>query len=334
MAEDWHDLASLEGQLIGGAYRLGEPISDRAARALRLRDRAPAVFERLDLDEALEAEFTSQYEPVEHPGVLMLWDRGILAPGVGYLIRPEPVGPTLDDVLDEGPLELGRALETLEGIVEALKALHQRGIVLENLRPTVIRIVPGWSREQVRIPAGPWGIGPAAGQAYGGYCAPEVGYDESTSIADQFSVGVIAYELLTGTTPHNPEAPPGDRTMLPFLPADGVPDQMEPMIRRLLAEESSGRYPDLGTLADELSRLREELVPDAPDVGHFTPIMPPGRSSIPEVMPRSRPIYIPEEVEEVPMIEPPTDSILGGLLLILSVFGCALGLSYAILMFW
>ncbi|MEZ4321509.1 MAG: hypothetical protein R3F61_28815 [Myxococcota bacterium] len=332
MADDWNDLASREGQLVESRFRLGEPLSKRASRALRLHDRAPAELRLITLDGALQAEFEQPFEGADHPGVQPVWARGVLEPGLGYLITPEPLGVTLDDVLEEGPLELERALSTLEGLVSAMQAVHATGQVLVNLRPVAIRMVPGWSREQVRIPAGPWSLGPAAGHALGGYCAPEVAYSAAGPRADQFSLGVIAFELLTGTPPHNPEAPPGDRTQVPFLPNPGVPDEMGPLLRRLLAETPDGRFPDLPAVAAELARLRKQLVRDEPNVGHFTPIIPAGRTTLPERLLPSvpPPLFEDDDID----VEPRTDNIVGTLLLLFSVFACAMGLSYAIFLLW
>ncbi len=342
------------GELLAEGIRLGEPnpLDPRVAKALRLDDRASGQALLLELDAAsvpaFDREATERDEArlrawvsaapptLDHPALVPVWGWGLLGDRFAWLVTPEPAGATLDDLLEKGPLDLVHALQTVRAIAEAVQVLHDAGFTCIDLRPTAIRMVPGWSEDAVRVP-GPWSIGPPAGFPLGGYCAPEVGFGEISPAADQFSLGVILYELLTGTPPHNPEAPPGDRTKTPILPAPRIPEVLGPVLQTLLADTPEQRYPAVSVLAELLGQLEVELVKDEPSVGTFTPLLPPGRSTSPDERlptPRPPPVLSQEETEAYEAARPPTDNVLGVLLVLIAVFGAAMGLSYALLTMW
>lgn len=323
---DFARLGITEGSLIGSGFRVGELLGARTARVMRLADRMSGQLVLLDLDAALATRVAGPPPSIAHSGAVAVWSWGALSAGAGWLITAEPVGPSLDDVLEEGPMPVGRAVEVLFGIVDALRAVHARGEPLLNLRPRVIRLVPGWDRDHVRIPSTPIAIGPAAGQPLLGYCAPELAWGEPDLTADQYSLGVIAYELLVGTPPHNPDAPPGDRTLI-SVRVDDAPPALDALVKRLLAEEPRDRYGGLDEVAEVLAALRESApVDDLPSYGSFTPLIRQRETEPPA--PPAAPL------PEGPIVVPPSDSVLGVLLVLISVGATALALSYALTMMW
>lgn len=327
---DWGDLSTTRGQVIDGRYRLEEPVGPSTCRAFQLQGRTNVHFHRL------ERKYLS-FDPTEppkppHPYIAPILAGGILDERWAWVVTPQPEGPSLDDLLEEGPLSLGQALGVLQHLCHAARALHQAEQLWLDLRPRDLHLASAWQGDDAIIcPAHPDLLGPAAGRVLGGYCAPETNPHFGSAPdarADQFCLGVIAYELLTGTTPHNPDAPPGERTQMPILPHPRVPARLEPMLLRLLDGSASGRYPDIDTLLAELVGTAADLEPSGA-YGQFTPVILPVRNK--EAM---DPATLPP-IDE-PDIEPSRwDENLALLVLLLIVFVTALATStYAALMFW
>lgn len=320
--DDWTDLQAANGRVIAG-HRLGEPLDERTLRALRLSDRCPARFHLVDLDPALAEELEAGVEATK--GTFPVLASGVLDATHGYLITAELRGPTLDDLLERGPVEPRRAEELIRGLIRTYQRLHAAGRLLLDVRPSDVVVEGGLDGQEIRMPPHPALVGPPSGRRLGGYCAPEVAWQEADPRADQFTLGVLAYELLTGATPHNPDAPPGERTLLPLsLPAE-IPADLAGVIERLLESEPNGRFADL-------SEVLEALGPDGgePGYGHFTPVIPSARQARPALLssslPPPPPYEEPEDTEE--------ESIFGFLLLLVGVWAVGTGLSVAILFWW
>ncbi len=193
------------------------------ARDRKLHDK-PVVIKIL-LDKSLQnswvvQKFQQEKEAlarVDHPGVVGILDTGELADGKPYLVMQFIDGVTLrSQTMPEGiPLE--RAAEIMKQIGRALGAAHDRGIFHRDLKPENIMLQSfGAGEEQVKIID--FGIaklkdsivapstmtGATAGTV--AYMAPEqLGGRPVSAATDIFAMGVIAYEMVTGRKPFNPE---------------------------------------------------------------------------------------------------------------------------------
>ena len=181
------------------------------------------------------------------------------------VLRPEPAsrGVSLDAVIAaHAPLPVSIVRELLLQICAALQHAHDQGVIHGNLRPPNIFID---DRGGVRVDrfggarraecedwarGGRTGIAPAADGAE--YMSPEQCLGQPASVAsDQYSVGLIAYELLSGVPPfighpvevhwaHLREAP----VWVSFARRD-CPTPLAAMVMRMLAKEPNDRWASL-----------------------------------------------------------------------------------------
>lgn len=149
-------------------------------------------------------------ETLDHPGVARLYESALLPDRRPWFARELVDGPTMATLLTRGPsIDRGELLERLRDLAEVLSHAHQRGIVHGCLRPDRVVLarrprnftlcISDWSdaRTHDATPS-PFVAAPGAWH----YAAPEVVIgDVVDDRADVFSLGVIAYRLLTGTLP-------------------------------------------------------------------------------------------------------------------------------------
>ena len=166
------------------------------------------------------------------------------------------------------------ALETVRSLVEqiarGLRAFHRLEMVHQDLKPenimvdthgTVTLIDFGATRVAGLEEAAPSIKGGPRGAAL--YSAPETLFGEpATWLADQFSLGVISYQLLTGNLPYGAEIPKArgtnDLKRLSYRPArqlrDDVPGWVDHAIARAVHLQPYKRYPALSEYLTELRR--------------------------------------------------------------------------------
>jgi len=219
----------LIGQTIDERYVIESAIGQGGVGAVYLaRDRKlhdKRVVIKILLDRSLQNEWVVQkfqqekeaLARVDHPGVVGILDTGELPDGKAYLVMQFIDGVTLRSQVKPEGMPLARAAEIIKQIGRALSAAHERGIFHRDLKPENIMLQSfGRGEEQVKIID--FGIaklkdslvapstvtGATAGTV--AYMAPEQLAGKSISAAtDIFALGAIAYEIVTGRKPFNPE---------------------------------------------------------------------------------------------------------------------------------
>lgn len=214
---------------------------------------------------------------VDHPGVVGILDTGELPDGKPYLVMQFIDGATLRSQIKPEGVSLERAAELMKQIGRALGAAHDKGIFHRDLKPENIMLQSyGGGEEQVKIidfgiaklkdsiVAPSTATGATAGTV--SYMAPEQLSGRPVSAAmDIYAMGAIAYELVTGRKPFNPETGfellemqragvrvrPSD--LRPSLPADA-----EQIILRALSFEPKDRFQNARELGDALARALAE----------------------------------------------------------------------------
>ncbi|MBI5446985.1 MAG: serine/threonine-protein kinase [Deltaproteobacteria bacterium] len=264
------------------------------ARDTRLgRDVAVKVLsDELADDPKALARFQAEARAVaalSHPNILALHDVGEEG-GVRYAVTELLEGETLRTPLTQGALPLRRALEIAGQIADGLAAAHGKGIVHRDLKPENVFLTKdghakildfGLARQRAPLPSSGETNSPTfsvltdPGTVLGtfAYMSPEQASGKPVDhCSDQFSLGVVLYEMLTGKRPF------GGATAAETLTAV-IRDEPEPLeagaprvpapvrwlVDRLLAKDPYGRYESTRDLARELKtlslRLSEGAVP-------------------------------------------------------------------------
>ncbi|HEV2439838.1 MAG TPA: protein kinase [bacterium] len=203
-----------------------------------------------------------------HPHIVTVFGWG--QDGLRQFIAMEYVGGgTLQERLQrDGRMSEADALAIAAEVADALAYAHGRHVVHRDIKPHNILLT-----EDGHVKVGDFGIaltlggtsftrtGTVMGSAP--YLSPEqASGDAAGPASDQYALGIVLYEMLTGRVPfsgeapvavalkHVHEAPPNLRDVRPDItPATAA------LVDRLLAKSPRDRYPDAAALAAELHRL-------------------------------------------------------------------------------
>lgn len=198
---------------------------------------------------------------LRHPNIVPLYDSGD-ADGMLYFVMPYEDGPSLRSRLArEGPLPIPDALHVLQDVTRALQYAHEHGVVHRDIKPDNVMMsggaavvtdfgiakavsaaqAPGTSADLTLTGSG---IGTVA------YMAPEqaIGDPASDHRADIYSLGCLAYEILTGRPPFH-DMPPhqvaaAHMSTVPALVTDvrpDVPESLGQLVAQCLAKDPAAR---------------------------------------------------------------------------------------------
>lgn len=151
-----------------------------------------------------------------NPLLVELLEFGETSGGTPYMVLEWLDGPNLGDVLAvEAPLPTRRALHLFARLLDAVEALHGRGVIHADLKPDNLILVrgPDGHEQVVLVDLGASLAGDShvslPQEVFGtpGYIAPEVIMgDMLTPQSDIYAAGVVLFELLTGSRPFDGES--------------------------------------------------------------------------------------------------------------------------------
>ncbi|MDP1829419.1 MAG: serine/threonine-protein kinase [Archangium sp.] len=149
---------------------------------------------------------------IGHAGIVSIFDMNVLPPNRYYLVMEYLEGNSLESQVG-GSMPMTRAVPILVQVCDALDQAHQLGVVHRDLKPENIMLVKR-GRQEDFVKILDFGIAKlqstmsnrktATGVIIGtpDYMAPEqAGGENIDGRTDQYSLGIIAYELATGRTP-------------------------------------------------------------------------------------------------------------------------------------
>jgi len=303
------------GAMLGGRYLIEKKIGSGGvgvvflARDKRLHD-APVVIKLL-AEGLLERENREWFEKkfrqeiyalsrIDHPGVVRALDVGELPDGRAYLVMQYVSGVNLRSIMQsQGPqgMDFQRAAEMLRQMGQALSAAHQQGVIHRDLKPENIMLHIAADEERVSLID--FGIATVLDTAEAGlirttqvagtrdYMAPEQLQGRPSHASDIYALGVIAYEMLTGRRPFNPETISQllelQRGGVKIMPCDlrpSLPPAAQTVILKSLAFTPENRYASVKDFTEALANAltnaplpQEKIIerPAAPDIPGTVP---------------------------------------------------------------
>lgn len=195
---------------------------------------------------------------LEHPHIMPIYEVGESG-GLHYIAMKYIPGQTVKDLLQaEGALSVQRAAGILAQVGEALDHAHRQGVIHRDIKPSNMMVTEeGWVFLTDFGLARGLGGGTAgltmAGTVMGTpeYMSPEQaqGLDSVGPPTDIYALGVVLYELLTGTFPFRADTPmamlAARLIQAPIPPRDvrgDLPPAVEDVVMRALARKPEARY--------------------------------------------------------------------------------------------
>ncbi len=280
-----------EGTRVGSRYLVVAPLGrggmgvvwvaddERLGRRVALKELSPAALgdptarARLIREARLAAS-------LEHPHIVRTYDVGETPDGGAFLVMELVRGKSLAQLLGESTFSLAERLSALVSIARALAHAHRAGLVHRDVKPDNVMREDGGRivlldlgvAKPIAAAAGASDITATEHGAIVGtpaYLAPEQARGAAIDArADQFALGVTAYQLVTGRLPWSStnvagvlaevvaDTPPPPSAHVPELPAS-----VDAVVMRALEKRADDRFRTMDALADALEVARADLSP-------------------------------------------------------------------------
>ena len=203
---------------------------------------------------------------LSHPNIVQVYDWGRSEDGSAYMAMELVEGQNLREVLAaSGRMRPALAARIAAQVCGALEAARKAGLVHRDIKPENILLTPdgrvkvadfGLSRTMAESKATQAGV--LLGTAH--YIAPEqVEGKESDHRSDLYALGVVLYEMLTGTTPFTGDTPlivayqrVREDVPLPSAAINGIPETLDQIVRKATARDPEQRFGSAAEMGEAL----------------------------------------------------------------------------------
>jgi eukaryotic-like serine/threonine-protein kinase len=273
---------TLIGTLFDGRYRVIRRLGSGGMANVYLAEDAElgrsVAIKVLDEKHAKDEQFVERFRreaknaaSLQHPNIVSIYDRGE-AEGTYYIAMECIEGRSLKELLvARGPLPIDQAIAYTRQVLGAIRFAHRKGIVHRDIKPhNVLADADG------RLKVTDFGIARAgasqmteAGSIIGTaqYLSPEQARGAPVDHrSDLYSVGVVLYEMLTGSVPFTGDTPVEIAmkhiSTVPEPPSarrPEVPEDLDMIVLRALAKDPDERFQTAEEMDAELGRIAAGL---------------------------------------------------------------------------
>jgi tRNA A-37 threonylcarbamoyl transferase component Bud32 len=286
--------------LISGRFRLGELLgtggSASVFAAVDTRDDSAVALKilhpHLSADHAARQALFAEARAaagLRHPNIVGVLDVGVHDDGLAWIALELVAGVSLGEYVDErGPLDPADALTVVRGILLALGAAHENGLIHRDVSPAnvMVSVSPDRGIEVADVRLVDFGLADATGRpalSAGGnggpagvvgnanYLSPEQAEGrEIDARGDLYQAGAVLYFALTGTPPfprptvvetmraHVSTPPP-----VPSVGRSGVPRGVDRLVVKAMLKHPEARFQSAREMLVAVDALAPSAAPDS-----------------------------------------------------------------------
>ena len=252
--------------------------TDVAVKVIRTENLAPSTLERSLKRFEREAKALAR---LTHPNIVKVTDFGE-DEDKPYLVMEYLPGGTLKQKLGK-PMPWNESISILLPIARALDFAHRQNMIHRDVKPSNILITADGEpmltdfgiakildlEETADLTGTGMGIGTPE------YMAPEQWTGKTSVFSDQYALGVVLYEMLTGRKPYSADTPAAillkqatEPLPRPSQFTRDLPEKMEKLLLKVLARNPEDRY---GSMAEFAKALESALSGQQPPASEQTP---------------------------------------------------------------
>jgi len=248
--------------------RLERDVALKLIRAAAIpEEQHQRLMRRFEREAKAQARFT-------HRHIVPIYDYGEVN-GSPYLVMAYIPGGTLKE-RTEKPVSYQQAIHWLVPIADALSYAHKRGVIHRDIKPSNILfdeedlpiltdfgIAKILETDEATLTSTGLGVGTPE------YMAPEQWQGKATDATDQYALGVVLYELLTGQKPYQADTPAGVAILQatkplrsPSLLVPGIPGKVEKVLYKAMQNRPQDRFEDMAAFQKSLEDIVVVHYPD------------------------------------------------------------------------